>query len=61
MGDGLKWRDIEVKNDELGKPCVVLGGKALQKFRDMKGKAISLSLSHCKTYAVAHAILETAD
>lgn len=57
--DGISWTDIEVLNDEKGKPYVVLHGKAREKFNDRKGLSISLSLSHCKEYAVAYAILET--
>lgn len=58
LGGGIKWRDIEVMNDINGKPYVVLNGEALGKFNDMGGLGISISLSHCDSYAVAYAVLE---
>lgn len=53
---GLK--DIEVVKDASGKPYVILSGNARVLFDEMKGINISLSLSHCKDYAIAYAILE---
>jgi holo-[acyl-carrier protein] synthase len=58
MGGGIKWRDIEIVNDKAGKPHVVLAEKAREKFEELKGIGISVSLSHCKSYAVAYAIIE---
>lgn len=52
------WRDIEVLNDDRGRPYVVLSDKARDVFKKMKGLGISLSLSHCKHYAVAYAVIE---
>lgn len=59
-GIGMKvgWRDIEVLNDEMGRPYVVLNGNAKKLFEEIKGISISLSLSHSKLYAVAYAVLE---
>lgn len=56
LKDGLK--DIEILNDESGKPYVVLSGKFQECFKSLNGKSISLSMSHCKNYAVAHVIVE---
>jgi holo-[acyl-carrier protein] synthase len=53
------WKDIEVLNDGNGKPYVVLSDNARNIFNRMKGLGISLSLSHCKHYAVAYAVIET--
>lgn len=58
IGEGVKWKDIEVLNNELGKPFVILSDRAENIFEQMKGKGISLSLSHCKHYAVAYAVIE---
>ena len=58
IGEGLKWKDIEILNDHLGKPIVVLSGKAEQLYREMGAKCISVSLSHCKAYAVASVVVE---
>ena len=58
IGGRIDWKDIEVLNDDSGKPYVVLSGKAKQLFEEIKGTCISLSISHCKEYAVAHAVIE---
>jgi holo-[acyl-carrier protein] synthase len=55
---GVGWKDIEIRNDDNGKPYVVLSEKAQEVFNKMKGLGISLSLSHCRHYAVAYAVLE---
>lgn len=49
------WKDIEVVNDSQGKPKVNLLG-----IDEKRIENISLSMSHCKEYAVANtvAILE---
>ncbi|MGL4253678.1 MAG: holo-ACP synthase [Fusobacteriaceae bacterium] len=51
---GFDLRDIEVLGDELGKPVVHLGGNLAEKYMNHK---IELSISHCKEYAAAVAIL----
>lgn len=53
-----KLTEIEITNDELGKPIITLSGyhKALA---DEKGVAnIHISLSHSKTQAIAYCIME---
>jgi len=50
------WKDIEVINDEFGKPHVELSGGAKKIFEDEKLEKIDISLSHCKEYAVAMVI-----
>ncbi len=55
----VKWRDIEILNNGNGKPYVVLSSGSKEIFGKMKGKGISLSLSHCKSHAVAYAVIET--
>jgi holo-[acyl-carrier protein] synthase len=45
--------DIEILNDELGKPVVYLS----EKLRKKNSGKITLSISHCKEYATATAIL----
>jgi len=53
---GFKWIDVEIVRNELGKPSVILYGKA-KKIADDKGISnIELSISHCRQYAVAQAI-----
>ena len=48
----ITWKDIEIVNNEQGKPCLNLLGMKLEEIEDM-----GLSLSHCKAYAVANVTL----
>ncbi len=57
LRDKIKWTDIETLNDELGKPYVNLYGRAKELAMEKKIGEISVSLSHCKEYAVAHVLL----
>lgn len=61
ISEGINWRDIEILKDGKGKPFVRLEGKARERFDLIKGLNISVSLSHCKSYAVACAVIETAE
>lgn len=55
---GMRWRDIEVYTDELGKPYIRLHGY-LQERCDQEGFAhIHLSLSHSSSYAIAQVVIE---
>ena len=56
---GMSWKDIEVDNDNYGKPFIVLHNNALTTFNILsksKGK-IQLSLSDEKNYSVANVII----
>jgi holo-[acyl-carrier protein] synthase len=53
---GVKWTDIEISNDGLGKPLVNLRGKAAQKASDLDVGEILVSLSFSRDNAVASAI-----
>ncbi len=61
LGSGLtsrmEWKDIEVWNEESGKPNVRLGGEVKHISRSMGVKDIIISMSHTRTYAVASVIL----
>ncbi|HHW47194.1 MAG TPA: holo-ACP synthase [Clostridiaceae bacterium] len=59
ISNGLSWKDIEVINDPLGKPGVVLSGKGKELYEKLGAVSISISLSHEKEYAVACAVIET--
>lgn len=56
---GLSWQHMEVVNDELGKPEMVLSGKAREIFDTAALKKIFLSLSHDGTMAIAMVVLES--
>ena len=55
---GISPRDIETLQDELGKPVVKLGKAAEERFLEMGGRAIHVSITHTKTTATAMVILE---
>ncbi len=59
MAKGLEWKQIEILNDEQGKPYVVLKQRALELFNEMGAKSIDISLSHCSEYAVAYVVIDT--
>lgn len=52
----VKWTDIEVMHGESGKPLVVLHGAASEIAANLDITLLSLSLSHCREYAVAFVI-----
>ncbi|APU58652.1 holo-ACP synthase [Clostridium botulinum] len=62
LGTGIRdfnFKDIEIINDELGKPQVILKPKAENIIRKIsKFYKIHLSISHEKEYAIAYALLE---
>lgn len=53
----IKWTDIETLNEESGRPYVNLYGRAKELAIEKNIGKISVSLSHCNDYAVAHALL----
>ncbi|MDP8293002.1 MAG: holo-ACP synthase [Candidatus Orphnella occulta] len=61
LGSGLtsrmEWRDIEVWNEESGKPNVRLTGEVERVGTALGVKNIIISMSHTRTYAVASVIL----
>jgi len=54
---GLKWREIEIINNQLGIPEVGLSGEAKRTAQKLKVRKILLSMSHCNDYAVASATI----
>ena len=58
--DGLTWHDFEVVRDPLGRPDLVLSGRAAELAAARGIKAVHLSYSHDGDYAVATVILEGA-
>ena len=59
--EGMSFKDIEVVNDPLGKPELVLYGKALEFSKAKNIIRIEVSLTHLKEMAGAIVTLETAD
>jgi len=61
LGTGLlnmKLKDILVENDRRGKPCILLEGTALARFRESGGGIIHCSLTHEGENAVAMVVIE---
>lgn len=49
---GIDWKDIEILNDKDGRPYVHILNQNLEEI-----KSIDISISHCKTYAVASVVI----
>lgn len=55
---GMAFHEIEVLNDELGKPCITPHGKVKEYLEKNKVRHIYLTISHVKKMANAFVILE---
>jgi holo-[acyl-carrier protein] synthase len=58
LRDGISWHDIEVANDRLGKPELILSGRAIEFFMAQGLSTAFLSLAHDSGTAVAMVVLE---
>ncbi len=58
LRNGIRWRDIEVENDSMGKPFLSLHRKAREILETIGIERTFLTLSHDYPYAVAHVLLE---
>ena len=56
--EGLKWTEIEILNDDKGKPILHLSGESQKMIETLKVIRMSVSLTHVKEYAMAVVILE---
>lgn len=54
----LKFTDVEVVNNDLGKPDLKLYGEAKKVVEEMNG-AVLISLSHVKAMAIAYVIIQS--
>jgi holo-[acyl-carrier protein] synthase len=62
MRDGISWQDMEVGNDDLGRPLLTISGEVKQRLRDIaneKETAIHITLSDEAGLAKATVILES--
>lgn len=55
---GMAFHEIEVKNDDLGKPFIELHGVVKEYLAKEKVKVIHLTISHVKEMANAFVVLE---
>lgn len=53
---GIRWREIEVIGDHLGKPMIVLHGKAAQRAADIGLSEFAVSLSHERALGIAFVV-----
>jgi holo-[acyl-carrier protein] synthase len=59
LRDGMAWREIGVRRNDLGCPFLVLSGRAEKEFRARGHGTLHLSCSHDGDYAFATVILES--
>ena len=57
IGDKAGPTEIEITNDNMGKPLAVLSGSAQKTFEEIGALKIDISLSHGRDYAVAFAVI----
>jgi len=55
---GTRFRDVEVRANQLGAPSIELSGRALEISRALGVKKLHVSLSHDHDYAVAQVVAE---
>lgn len=58
LRNGMRWTEIQVVNDTLGRPSLLLAGKAHELARAAGVRATHLSLSDEVEFAVAFVVLE---
>jgi holo-[acyl-carrier protein] synthase len=56
---GISWRDIEVRNDAKGAPTVQLRGGAHDVMAAARIGKLHVSISHCRSFAVAYVVAES--
>ncbi len=52
---GIQWTDVEVQNQVGGKPILVLANRASEIAESLGIQEILISISHCRSYAIAYA------
>jgi holo-[acyl-carrier protein] synthase len=57
IGKQLGWRDMEICKRDSGEPFVRLHGKGAELASARNVSEVLVSLSHCKDYAAANAVL----
>ncbi|MCF6405550.1 holo-ACP synthase [Chitinophaga filiformis] len=63
MGTGwghgkINFNEIEIRNEETGKPLLQLTGNAVSCYSELQIKQILVSLSHVKATAIAMVVIE---
>lgn len=55
---GIRWRDVEITDDETGKPQLTFHGKAREIFDELSAQRAWISVTHSPDHAVAVVVLE---
>lgn len=58
MSGSMTWVDIEVKKAHSGQPILELSGEVARWAKLRQANRLSISLSHCREYAVAYVVAE---
>jgi holo-[acyl-carrier protein] synthase len=58
---GISWRDVEIRHKPGGAPTIALRGGAKEVFERSGAKEMHISISHCRSHAIAYAIAEGTD
>ena len=58
IGEHLNWTSIEIINNSVGEPEVILDPKGQQLLKSFSAKTVRISLSHSHDNALAVAIVE---
>ncbi len=56
---GVRWRDLEVCRQPVGRPTIAFHGKAAEFAAKLGVAHVALSLSHTAEHAIAQVILES--
>jgi holo-[acyl-carrier protein] synthase len=54
LGRALSWREVEIRSGRRGEPTAILTGHAAA---ILAGRSVRISISHCRSHAVAHAVV----
>lgn len=54
--NGIKWTDIEVRNEPGGRPKILLSGIAAETAKELGIREVLISISHCRSHATAYAL-----
>jgi holo-[acyl-carrier protein] synthase len=56
--DDVEWREIEITNNPLGQPEVLLSGKTAKIAARLKARRVFVSMSHTRNLATAQVVIE---
>ena len=55
---GIRWKDVEITDDERGKPLLTFQRKAKEIFDELGAQTAWISITHSPDHAVAMVVLE---